>query len=142
MPERRHDPLTMYSTRLRTIRVLSVRGLVLGALLASLLLLAMPQRAFAATGSDNFARANGSLGANWTDMTAGGLAISNDAVVGTAASGNSGDIYTGESFGSDQFSQIELTSTQLSGDQWVGPAVRAQDGGQDLYIGICLLNGP
>ena len=69
-------------------------------------------------------------------MSVGGLAISNDAVVGTQANGNSGDIYTGESFGSDQFSQIELTSTQLSGGQWVGPAVRAQDGGQDLYTGI------
>ena len=74
-------------------------------------------------------------------MSVGGLAISNDAVIGTQANGNSGDIYTGESFGSDQFSQIELTSTQLSGGQWVGPVVRAQDGGQDLYIGICWLNG-
>ena len=88
------------------------------------------------TASDNFSRANGSLGANWTDMSVGGLAISNDAVIGTQANGNSGDIYTGESFGSDQFSQIELTSTQLSGGQWVGPVVRAQDGGQDLYTGI------
>ena len=86
--------------------------------------------------SDNFNRANGSLGADWTDMSVGGLAISNDAVVGTNATGNSGDIYTGETFGSDQFSQIELTSTQLSGGQWIGPAVRAQDGGQDLYFGI------
>ena len=101
-----------------------------------MLLLAMPQRAFAATVSDNFNRANGSLGANWTDMSVGGLAISNDAVVGTHASGNSGDIYTGESFGSDQYSQIQLTSTQLSGGQWVGPAVRAQNGGQSLYTGI------
>ena len=80
--------------------------------------------------SDDFNRANGSLGADWTDMSVGGLAISNDAVVGTNATGNSGDIYTGETFGSDQFSQIELTSTQLSGGQWIGPAVRAQDGGQ------------
>ena len=86
--------------------------------------------------SDNFNRANGSLGAQWTDMTVGGLAISNDAVVGTQAAGNSGDIYTGEAFGGDQFSQIEVTSTQLSGGQWVGPAVRAQNGGQSLYLGI------
>ena len=61
-------------------------------------------------------------------------------MVGTNATGNSGDIYTGEAFGSDQFSQIELTSTQLSGGQWVGPAVRAQDGGQDLYVGIYFWN--
>ena len=92
--------------------------------------------------SDNFNRANGSLGADWTDMSDGGLAISNEAVIGTKASGNSGDICTGETFGSDQFSQIELTSTQLSGGQWIGPAVRAQNGGQNLYIGIyCWNNG-
>ena len=139
-PVGRDDPLTMLSSRLRTVRLLSVRALVLGALLTSLLLLAMPQRAFAATVSDDFNRANGSLGADWTDMSAGGLAISNDAVVGTNETGNSGDIYTGEAFGSDQFSQIELTSTQLSGGQWVGPAVRAQDGGQDLYVGIYFWN--
>ena len=132
----RDDPLTMHTSRLHTIRLLTVRALVLGALVASLILLATPQRAFAATSSDNFTRANGSLGADWTDMSVGGLAISNDAVIGTQASANSGDIYTGQTFGSDQFSQIELTSTQLSGGQWIGPAVRAQDGGQDLYLGI------
>ena len=86
--------------------------------------------------SDNFNRANGSLGANWTDMTVGGLAISNDAVIGTQAAGNSGDIYTGTAFGSDQSSQIQLTSTPIGGGQWIGPAVRAQNGGQSLYVGI------
>ena len=93
-----------------------------------------PRRA--GTVSDNFNRANGSLGADWTDMTVGGLAISNDAVIGTQAAANSGDICTGKTFSSDQFSQIEVTSTQLSGGQWIGPAVRAQNGGQDLYLGI------
>ena len=126
----------MQTSRLHTIRPLSLRALVLGALVASLLLLVTPQRAFAATSSDDFTRANGSLGADWTDMSVGGLAISNDVVIGTQASANSGDIYTGQTFGSDQFSQIELTATQLSGGQWIGPAVRAQDGGQDLYVGI------
>ena len=130
----------MHPSRLHTTRSLSLRALVLGALVASVLLLAMPHRASAATASDNFNRANGSLGANWTDMTVGGLAISNDAVVGTQAAGNSGDIYTGTTFGSDQFSQIEVTSTPIGGGQWIGPAVRAQNGGQDLYVGICLLN--
>jgi hypothetical protein len=100
----------------------------------------MPQRALASTSaSDNFNRANGSLGAGWTDMTDGGeqgLAVSNDAVIGTEASGTSGDIRTGEVYTSDQFSQIEVTSTQYSGGQWIGPAVRAQNGGQDLYLGI------
>ena len=33
-----------------------------------------------------------------------------------------------------------MTSTQLSGNQWVGPAVRAQAGGQDAYVGIYFWN--
>ena len=72
-------------------------------------------------------------------MTGGGeqgLAISNDAVTGTEVSGTSGDIRTGEVYTSDQFSQIEVTSTQYSGGEWIGPAVRAQNGGQNLYLGI------
>ncbi len=113
----------------------ALRRLFFVALVVSALTV-MPQAAFAATSSDDFNRANGSLGADWTDMSVGGLAISNDAVVGTQVSGDSGDIYTGETFGSDQFSQVELASIQLSGGQWIGPAVRAQDGGQDLYTGI------
>ena len=116
---------------------LSLRAMVLGALVVSLVVLATPQRSFASTtASDNFNRANGSLGANWTDMTVGGMAISNDAVVGTQAAGNSGDIYTGTTFGSDQSSQIQVTSTPLGGGQWIGPTVRAQNGGQSLYLGI------
>ena len=127
----------MHPSRLHTTRSLSLRALVLGALVVSVLLLAMPQRSFAdTTASDNFNRANGSLGANWTDMTVGGLAISNDAIVGTQAAGNSGDIYTGTTFGSDQSSQIQVTSTPIGGGQWIGPAVRAQNGGQSLYVGI------
>ena len=82
------------------------------------------------TATDDFNRANGSLGPNWTDMSDGGLAISSQQVVGTS-SGASGDIRTGENYASDQYSQIEITSTQLSGGQWVGAAVRAQNGGQN-----------
>ncbi len=117
--------------------VLCLRASVVGSLGVSFLLLATPHRAFSATSaSDNFNRANGSLGAGWTDMTVGGLAISNDAVIGTQAAGNSGDIYTGQAFGSDQFSQVQVTSTPIGGGQWIGPAVRAQNGGQSLYVGI------
>ena len=51
-----------------------------------------------------------------------------------------GDIRTGETYSSDQSSQIEVTATQLSGGQWIGPAVRAQNGGQNLYLGIYFWN--
>ena len=122
----------------------SLRGWALGTLVvtlfASLFLLAMPESALAATSaSDNFNRANGSLGAGWTDMSVGGLAISSNVVMGTG-SGNSGDIRTGETYPSNQYSQIQTTSTQLSGKQWIGPAVRAQNSGQSLYVGIYFWN--
>ena len=114
----------------------AVKLLIFVALVGSALTV-MPQAAFAAgSASDDFNGANRSLSADWTDMSVGGLAISNDAVIGTQPSGDSGDIYTGETFGSDQFSQIDLTSTQIAGGQWIGPAVRAQNGGQSLYVGI------
>ena len=89
--------------------------------------------------SDNFNRANGTLGAGWTDMSDGGLAISSQAVVGTKST-YSGDIRTGETYPSDQSSQIATTSTQLSGGQWIGAAVRAQSGGQSLYLGLYFWN--
>ena len=72
-------------------------------------------------------------------MTDGGLAISSQVVVGTNGA-YSGDIRTGETYTSDQSSQIEVTSTQLSGGQWIGAAVRAQNGGQSLYLGLYFWN--
>jgi hypothetical protein len=88
------------------------------------------------TASDDFNRADGSLGANWTDISDGGLAITSQAVAGTKASGNSGDIWSAGTFTSDQYSQVAVTSTQLTGGQWIGPMVRAQNGGYSAYVGI------
>jgi|GEM_PF-1229221 len=90
----------------------------------------------AGSGSDDFNRPDGSLGANWTDMSDGGLTISAQAAAGTSASGTSGDMRSAESYTSNQYSQVEVTSTQLTGWQWIGPAVRTQNGGQDGYVGI------
>jgi hypothetical protein len=90
--------------------------------------------------SDNFARTNsGSLGPNWTDMADGGMAISAQAAIGGA--GVAGDMWTEASFTSDQFAQITLTSAQLTGNQWIGAAVRAQHGGQDAYVALYTLQG-
>ena len=71
-------------------------------------------------------------------MSDGALSIASQAVLGTSAT--AGDIRTAETYTSDQSSQIELTSTQLSGGQWVGPTVRTQNGGQDTYLGIYFWN--
>jgi Putative esterase len=85
--------------------------------------------------SDDFNRADGPLGGDWTDMSDGGLTITSDAIAGSSA-GNSGDIRTAESYGSDQYSQIQLTATAIGGDEWIGPSVRSQNGGQNDYVGI------
>ena len=90
-------------------------------------------------GSDDFNRANGSLGPNWTATSDGAMSIASDQVVGTAGA-DSGEIRTAETYASDQYSQITVTSTPLSGTQWVGPAVRMQDNGQDAYVGLYYWN--
>ena len=90
----------------------------------------------ATSASDDFSRADGSLGPNWTNISDGGLAITSQAVAGTAAAGVSGDIRTAETYASDQYSQVTVTSTQLTAGQWIGPMVRAQNSGQSAYVGI------
>ena len=67
-----------------------------------------------------------------------GLSISSQAVLGSSAT--AGDIRIGETYPGDQWSQVEVTSTQLSGGQWIGPAVRMQNGGQNMYLGIYFWN--
>ena len=89
--------------------------------------------------SDDFNRADGGLGPNWTATSDGAMAIASQQVVGTAGQ-NTGEIRTAESYPSDQFSQIQVTSTQLTGDQWIGPAVRMQASGQSAYTGIYFWN--
>jgi len=128
----------MAPRRFEGTRVVAVRAALVCALVVPLL--ALSQGAFAATSvSDNFNRPDGTLGAGWTDMSDGGLAISSQVVTGTT-SAYSGDIRSGEAYASDQSSQIEVTATQISGGQWIGPAVRAQNGGQDLYLGLYFWN--
>ncbi len=127
---------TRASRRVRVVPllVLMVAALVVPTLVAS-------SSAYAATSaSDNFARANGSLGPNWTALSDGALAISNDMVIGTNAGGNSGDIRTAETYTSDQYSSVQVTSVPLTGSQWIGPMVRTQGTGSGLYVGIYFWN--
>ena len=72
-----------------------------------------------------------SVTAGWRSLPGGGR---------DASAGISGDIRTAESYTSDQYSQVEVTSTQLTGGQWIGPVVRAQNGGQNTYLGIYYWN--
>lgn len=86
------------------------------------------------SGSDNFNRADGSLGSNWTNITDGALSISNQGVLGAAAGVTSGDVRTAESYPGDQYAQVDVGS--VSGGDWVGPAVRASNDGQNSYLGL------
>ena len=86
-------------------------------------------------GSDNFNRSDGGLGPNWTSISDGAMSIASQQVIGTAGA-TTGDIRTAETYASDQYSQIEVTSTQLTGNQWLGAAVRMQSSGQNAYVGI------
>jgi hypothetical protein len=90
------------------------------------------------TATDDFNRANGALGSNWTAMTDGAMTISSQVAVGN--SGQSGDTRTAETYTSDQYSQIQLTSAQPSGGQWIGTAVRSKNSGLDLYVGLYFAN--
>ena len=115
-------------------------GLILVSCLLAVTQLAFVDTASAATtAADDFNRADGSLGPNWSDISDGGLVISSQVVTGTVGQ-VSGDIWSAQAFGSDQYSQDEVTSAQLTGGQWVGPGVRLQNGGQNGYVGFYYWN--
>jgi hypothetical protein len=89
--------------------------------------------------ADNFDRANGRLGPEWTGISDGSLEIAGRGVAGTTA-GLSGDLRSAEVFAGNQYSQIRVSSRQLTGTQWIGAAVRLQDSGQSGYAGIYYWN--
>ena len=60
--------------------------------------------------SDDFNRADGGLGANWTAISDGGMSIASQQVTGTAAQ-VTGDMWTATTFSSDQYSEVQVTST-------------------------------
>jgi hypothetical protein len=90
-------------------------------------------------GSDDFNRADGGLGSTWTAIPDGAMSIASQQVIG-AIGATTGEIRTAETYASDQASQVEVTSTQLTGGQWIGPAVRVQSGGQNAYVGMYAWN--
>ena len=97
-------------------------------------------------GADDFNRADGALGAGWAPIGDGGLSIGSQHVSGTKVAANAGDVRVAENYPSDQYSQLEVTSNSLGPDTtgdagaWIGPAVRSQNGGQNLYVGIYFWN--
>jgi hypothetical protein len=122
------------SGRARYRRVVATVALFCSVVTALLVVPRVATAVSATVVSDDFNRADGGLGSSWTATSDGGMAISSQAVVGTKSS-YSGDIRTGETYAGDQSSQIQVV-TQLSGSQWIGVGVRAQNGGRNLYMGL------
>ena len=89
--------------------------LVVSCLLAGSVSVLVPQEASAATVSDNFNRANGPLGANWTTVTgtAAPAIVSNTLRAGTASRVNSA-YWSASTFGNDQFAQASLPNSSAS----------------------------
>jgi len=75
--------------------------------------IALLPRTSLAQATDNFNRANGPR----TDTTDGGLAISSQAVVGTNATGLSGDMRIAETYNSNQFSQVQGNASASAGSE-------------------------
>jgi hypothetical protein len=89
------------------------------------------------TASDNFNRANGAMGSNWT--TWGSLPphiASNEVKGGGNASPDAGGAYwSANTFGNDQYSEVQVLGAIISGN-WQGPVVRADATGQNDYTVI------
>lgn len=82
---------------------------------------------------DDFVRADGALGANWTSWTnAGGLIISADKVTDPGTGDDFGNVWTANTYDPDQFSQVK-TSVVPTGSGYFGPVVRADSTGDNCY---------
>ena len=114
------------SARLR-LAVLTVFSLLVGTV--SILL---AQEASATTVSDNFDRADGALGSNWTTVpgTAAPEIVSNTLRVGTASALNSA-YWSASTFGDDQFAQASLPNSSGTQD---GPGIAVRLSGTKGYF--------
>lgn len=96
--------------------------------------------------TDNFNRADGGLGTNWTDQfTGGGLTtriISNQANEGSSSSDGALAFWNASAFANDQYAELAISGIEPSGG-YVGPTVRCSgtNGSLACYIGMALTSG-
>lgn len=87
--------------------------------------------------TDNFNRANGPIGSNWTAVTGAWLVDINEARPDTAA--NFSAVYwNADTFGNDQYAQVVIKNI---GTPAGGPAVRIATGGAQSWY-VCYVNSP
>ena len=100
-----------------------------------------PETASSQGATDNFTRAPGGLGPNWTTLgTVNVLAIvSGNVTQATVLSANSGMAYTGVASSADQYSEITI-GTLADGSSFMNPVVRGSTSAQTWYE--CDLKGP
>lgn len=89
--------------------------------------------------SDNFNRANGSLGANWSNdaISTAGMTITDDELSTPGATNYYGSVYTQQPFEADQYSQIWINPNSVTNSgSYIGVGVRGNN-----YIAIIWNNG-
>lgn len=83
--------------------------------------------------TDNFNRADGALGANWTDTTTGSFLIASNAVKANATPTTySLSYWNANTVVANQYSQVDLVTNTVS--QYVGVGVRLQTGAPSGYF--------
>jgi hypothetical protein len=80
---------------------------------------------FSTTASDNFQRADGSLGPNWSDVTglSGSAQIISHEVTSSAINANADSYYSGTAFAADQWAQIIVAA--CANNSFIGVDLRA-----------------
>lgn len=92
--------------------------------------------------SDNFQRANGALGANWSNWSWSGAVaakISSNAAVGGGTATTSGGVWAANTFAGNQSAQITVGTLPTGGD-WVGVTVRQSSNGSGGYLALWFAN--
>jgi hypothetical protein len=85
--------------------------------------------------TDDFNRANGGLGTNWTDAVAGLRIQSNAVDVNTPTDTQTFAYWNGGTFDDDQWAEVDVTPGG-GGDGSSGPAVR-MDANGNCYLAVC-----
>ena len=91
-------------------------------IIATLIVIALSVLLFAATSTDNFNRADGALGASWTDASASTIEIVSNSAHASVSNSVNIAYYSGSSFGVNHYSQIY--SNPDSSIHFASPAVR------------------
>jgi hypothetical protein len=82
--------------------------------------------------SDNFNRANGALGTNWTVITGGATIDTNVAETGGVGN-DSASYWNADAFNGNHSSQIKVTTLNTDANKDVGVVLRAQSGATTYY---------